>query len=178
MWAWAASQQRALAVAVQTMFSDAIRDGVHPGPNPLRRFAGSRGGGRRPGQLSEDEVYRLAECAVDAWGSYGLEVLAPAILTTAYAHLTRAELFDLRPGDLDGEILRVRRGGHVDEHRLPPELAAELATRTQRGAEWMFETIRGRKLTEGTHYRYWSAIRVAYGRPDMHFHEVRLDHEL
>jgi len=53
LWSWAAAQQRPLAVAIQTMFSDAIRDGAHPGPNPLRRFAGSRGGGRRPGRLSE-----------------------------------------------------------------------------------------------------------------------------
>lgn len=175
---WALTQPTDMQSGVQAMFSDAIRDGAYPGPSPLRGISGARVGGRRPGHLSVDELDRLAECAVEAWGEYGLEVLAPAILTTGYAQLTRSELFNLRPGDLDGTTLHVQRGEHRDAHRLPEELADALAARSEIRAEWMFETITGRKLSEGTHYRYWSAIRIAFGRPDMHFHEVRLDHDL
>jgi integrase len=176
---WATSQQPSIAQVVQTMYSDAIRDGAHPGPNPLGHFFPYRPGRRRPGQLSEDDAHRLAECAVDAWGEYGLETLAPAILTTAYAHLTRAELFNLRPGDISGDVLSVQQGLRTDDHRLPAELSEQLRRRASSGnADWMFEMIRGGKFTEGTFYRYWSVVRVAYGRPDMQFHQVRIDHQL
>jgi hypothetical protein len=124
--------------------------------------------------LTIDELHRLAECAVDAWGQYGLDTLAPAILTTGHAHLTRCELFTLRLDDVQGDDLRVVCGPGFDLCPLPPELAAALRTRPDQGGGWMFPTITGTQLTEGTHHRYWSVIRMAYGRPEMTFHEVRL----
>lgn len=67
---WALGQPRANVLVARTMFTDAINDGLHPGPNPFGNLRLEQPRGRKDLiALSEDELSRLADCALDCLGS-------------------------------------------------------------------------------------------------------------
>ena len=75
------------------MFTDAIDDGVHPGPNPFANLRLEQPRGRKDlVALTEPEVHQLADLALDACGAFGLQFRA-MILFAAYVGLRPGRAF-------------------------------------------------------------------------------------
>jgi hypothetical protein len=69
---WALTQPQSNVRTVRTMFTDAINDGLHPGPNPFSNLRLDQSRGRKDlTALTEPEVASLADCALDCLGSFG-----------------------------------------------------------------------------------------------------------
>lgn len=175
---WALTQTHGVQETTQTMLSDAVRDGIHPGPNPLAGLWWARRYSRRPAaRLTEEALFDLAECAIDVWGQYGREVVAPLIITTASLRLWVSQVCALRRDDVEPERIRIQ-GPFVSTEAA----WVSLDDRTRRaidavpcidGAPWLFTSKRGRRLTPGRVFYYWSAVRAAHGRPDLRFDDLR-----
>jgi hypothetical protein len=66
-----ALQNRENARVVRTLFTDAINDGLHPGPNPFANLRLEQPRGRRDlVVLTEPELYELADLEVAAWTAW------------------------------------------------------------------------------------------------------------
>jgi integrase len=167
-------------------FSDAINDGLHPGPNPFAGLRLEQPRGRKDlDALTEVEVHRLADCAFAVHGSYG-QTFRAMILFAAYVGLRPGELFAFERGDLDGDLVRIRRSldgtGQVklpknNKERiviLPPparEALREMPARAD--VPWVFTSPRGRRFSQGSLTYCWRPVRAAFGRPEMDFYELR-----
>jgi integrase len=184
--AWALSQPQSNVRVARTMFSDAINDGLHPGPNPFAGLRLEQPRGRKDlDALTEVEVHRLADCAFAVHGSYG-QTFRAMILFAAYVGLRPGELFAFERGDLDGDLVRIRRSldgtGQVklpknNKERiviLPPparEALREMPARAD--VPWVFTSPRGRRFSQGSLTYCWRPVRAAFGRPEMDFYELR-----
>jgi integrase len=157
----------------------------------LRDDFGSRrlGSIERPEALSEDEVGRLADCALKVYDEHLGPTIRALILTAGFVGLRPAELAQLDWGDVDlnRALLHVRHaGGGKGERKspkteagrricvLPPPARDALADlERHEGLQAVFLTPRGRRFNKGSFHRYFVAVRAAFGRPDLTPYELR-----
>lgn len=184
--AWSEAHPVSNSRAVRAMFTDAIDDGAHPGPNPFANLRLEQPRGRKDlVALTESEVERLADLALDACGAFGSQFRA-MILFAAYVGLRPAELFALERRDVgrDEVVIRQAVGGDglVKKPKngrervviLPPVSAAAVRDLVVwPDVPWLFVTPRGRRFSKNIHYYYWRPVRALFGRPEMDFYELR-----
>jgi integrase len=184
--AWSLLQPQSNVRVARAMFSDAINDGLHPGPNPFAGLRLEQPRGRKDlDALTEAEVYRLADCAIAVHGSYG-QTFRAMILFAAYVGLRPGELFALERSDLDADLIRIRRSldgtGRIklpknNRERIvvlpPPAREALRHMPTRADLPWVFATARGRRFSQGSLTYCWRPVRAAFGRPQMDFYELR-----
>lgn len=185
--AWAVGHPGAAQVA-RAMLSDAQRDRLIA-ENLLTnlRLPGSRGR-KDIVALREDDVQKLSECAIAAHGPFGVQCLGPMIRLAAFTGVRPGELFALRWQDVSVErgLMVVTRqwnhrtqkytspkNGRPRDIELIPEATKALRDLEHRAStELLFVTKQGKPFNGATHY-YWNPVRVAFGRPDMDFYELR-----
>jgi integrase len=183
---WALGQPQSNVRVVRAMFTDAINDGLHPGPNPFANLRLEQPRGRKDlTALTEPELARLADCVLDCLGSFGPSFRA-MILFAAYVGLRPGELYALERRDvgqdevvirqsLDGTgQIKVPKNGLARTVILPPPAREALLDVPARlDVPWLFVTPRARRFSKGSHLHYWRLVRTAFGRPMMHFYELR-----
>jgi integrase len=183
---WALTQPQSNVRTVRTMFTDAINDGLHPGPNPFSNLRLEQPRGRKDlTALTEPEVARLADCALNCLGSFGPTFRA-MILFAAYVGLRPGELYALERRDVGKDEVVIRqnldgtgqikapKNGLVRTVILPPlarEALVDVPARLD--VPWLFVTPRGSRFSKSSHLHYWRLVRTAFGRPTMHFYELR-----
>lgn len=138
--------------------------------------------------LTEADLEALAVAARQAHGPEYGPVMAAMITFAAWTGVRTGELFALRPEDLVGDTLLVRRSADsrtrtVKPHtknRLQREVVLPAAARVAAdGAprlhdqEWLFVGPRGRQLWASAFSWLWKPVKVAAGRPTMEFYELR-----
>jgi integrase len=172
---------------VRAMFGDAVRDGLAPS-NPFSNLRLGQSRGRRDlVALTEAELHELAQCALQVHGAYGPTFQA-MILFAAYAGIRPGELFALEHDDIDLESLEVFVRKNVDATGqvklpkndrqrkviLPPPARDALLSMPRRvDTPYIFTTTRGRRFSKPALNLYWNPVRAAFGRPKMHFYELR-----
>jgi integrase len=183
---WSEAHPVSNSRAVRAMFSDAIHEGAHPGPNPFARLGLEQPRGRKDlVALTESEVSALADVALETCGAYGSQFRA-MMLFAAYVGLRPAELFALERSDIhrDEVVIRQAVGGDNEVKKpkngreriviLPPaarEALRELVIWPD--VPWLFVTPRGLRFSKNSHYYYWRPVKAAFGRPEMDFYELR-----
>jgi predicted RNase H-like HicB family nuclease len=77
--------------------------------------------------------------------------------------------------NLDGTgQIKVPKNGQVREVILPPPAREALVDVPARlDVPWLFVTPRGSRFSKSSHLHYWRLVRAAFGRPKMHFYELR-----
>lgn len=184
--AWALRVPNNTARVIRSMFTDAINDGLHPGPNPFANLRLEQPRGRKDLiALTEPEVQRLADAALDAHGTFGPSFRA-VVLFAAYVGLRPGELCALERQDVRDDEVVIRQSldgtGAIKSTKngkervviLPP--AARDALRhvpAWADVPWLFTTPRGKQFSKGTLHYYWRPVRTAFGRPTMDFYELR-----
>jgi integrase len=171
---------------VRAMFTDAINDQLHPGPNPFSNLRLEQSRGRKDLiALTADELAELGEKALDVHGEFGATFRA-MIVFAAYVGLRPGELFALERGDVGRDEITIRQNldgtGTIKAPKngrerivvLPPRARTALADVPVRlDAAWQFVTPRGRRFSKSSLYYYWNPVRAAFGRPGMDFYELR-----
>lgn len=184
--AWALRQPQSNVRVVRSLFTDAINDGLHPGPNPFANMRLEQPRGRKDLiALTEPELFELGECALRAHGPYGPAFRA-MIIFAAYVGLRPGELYALERSDVRSDEVVIRQSldgtGHVKRPKngrervviLPPPARVVLGDiPTWVDIPWLFTTPRGRRFSKGTHLYYWRPVRTLFGRPKMDFYELR-----
>jgi integrase len=183
---WARANPSSNARIVRTMFTDAINDGLHPGPNPFGNLRLEQSRGRRDLRaLTEPELHELADRALTCHGDFGPTFRA-VVLFAGYVGLRPGELFALERRDVSADEVHIRqnldgtgqlkapKNGLVRSVVLPPPARDALASVPPRlDLPWLFTTPRGRRLSKGSLHYYWRPVRAAFGRPEMDFYELR-----
>lgn len=152
-------------------------------PAVLLRISTPRRVRNLPVHLNEDELRRLLDAAV-AQRTARCAFRDYAILATfIYAGLRRAELLNLRLGDLDfiGHVLRVNRGKGRKSRVIP--MVEELEQALQDWLEWrpvakhdhVFATIRGNRIYATRLQIIWKGVLKAscITRPGVTLHSLR-----
>lgn len=132
------------ARVARAMFTDAINDGLHAGPNPFSNLRLEQPRGRRDlVALTEAELVRLADCAPQSLGAVGPTFRA-MILFAAYVGLRPGELFALERRDVAQDEVTIRqsldgtgqikapKNGRVGTVILPPPARVDVP--------WLFVT--------------------------------------
>jgi integrase len=183
---WALAQPQSNVRVVRALFSDAINDGLHPGPNPFANLRLEQSRGRKDlVALTEDELQRLGEVALAVHEDYGATFRA-MILFAAYVGLRPGELFALERADIDRDEVAIRRtvdgiggvkapkNGRTRTVTLPPPARDALLSVVPRvDVPLLFLTRRGRQFKKSSLLYYWNPVRAAFGRPGMDFYELR-----
>jgi len=186
--AWAQRNPVSNARVVRAMFTDAINDGLHPGPNPFANLRLEQPRGRKDLiALTEPELYKLADCTLEAHGAFGPPFRA-MILFAAFVGLRPGELFALERTDVDlrSALVTIRQSldatGKLKSPKnyrertviLPPPAAEALRdVPAWTDVPWLFTTPRGLRFSKNSHYYYWRPVRALFGRPNMDFYELR-----
>jgi integrase len=182
--AWALGQPKGNVYVVRAMFGDAVRDGL-AATNPFSNLRLEQSRGRKDlVPLTETELHDLVECALWVHGSYGPTFRA-MILFAAYVGIRPGELFALEHEDIDLERLEVSIRHNLDatgQVKLPkndrqrkvilppPARDALVSMPRDFDASLVFTTKRGRRFSKPALSLCWSPVRVAFGRPTMHFY--------
>lgn len=183
---WALKQPQSNVRTVRTMFTDAINDGLHPGPNPFSNLRQEQSRGRKDLiALTESELVRLADFAPEVLGQFG-SIFRAMIVFVAYVGLRPGELFALERRDVGHDEVVIRQNldgtGQIKAPKnnlsrtvvLPPQARDALAVVPARlDVPWLFVTPRGRRFSKSSYLYYWRPVRVAANRPKMQFHELR-----
>jgi integrase len=175
---------------LRAMFSDARKAGlIEHNPFTGLRLRGT-GGRKDLVVLSEAEVYRLCECALEVWpAEIGLMTRA-LISVAAFVGARPAEIYALRWADLDlrsDEVTVARqysprtRSFELPKNGRPrtivltaPAKAALLELpRPVNGDELILRGARGKPVTGRTQHYYWHPVRCRFGRPSMDLYELR-----
>jgi integrase len=168
------------------MFSDAINDGLHPGPNPFSNLRLEQSRGRKDLiALTEDELNELGGKALEVLDEFGPTFRA-MIVFAAYVGLRPGELCALERCDVGRDEVAIRQNldgtGTIKAPKngrerivvLPPPARQALADVPARlDVPWQFVTPRGRRFAKSSLYYYWNPVRAAFGRPGMDFYELR-----
>jgi integrase len=182
---WALRQPKANVWVVRSMFGDAMRDGLCA-MNPFADLRLAQSRGRKDlVALTEGELHELASCALDVHADYG-STFAAMILFAAYVGLRPAEMFALEHQDISGDQVHVRqsvdatgqlklpKNGRTRKVILPPVARDALRAMPRRvDTQLAFTTKRGKRFSKPALNLYSSPVRAAFGRPTMHFYELR-----
>lgn len=180
--AWAIRQPKGNVSVVRAMLGDAVRDGLVQ-ENVFAGLRIERSRGRRDlVALTEAEVRELADVATAIHGP----TFSAMVVFAAYTGLRPGELFALEHGDIDDDEVHVRRSrdstgelklpksGHTRTVILPPPARDALLAMPRRlDVPWVFTTATGRPFTKSSLHYHWTPVRAAFGRPTMHFYELR-----
>lgn len=170
--------------AARAFLYDAMEAGLMDGRNPLAKLnRGEKKSGRGRADIyiaSEEELYELGDCALEAHGSeYGAVVRAHFIFD-AHTALRPAELRPLpranvrkNPKTGEWEVLVDESRGLDSEANLPKndkdrvvacpppaKLALDAIEHLTRHSPYAFPNRRGGRLTKGTQYNDWNKMRV------------------
>jgi integrase len=184
--AWALAQPQSNVRALRAMFTDAINDGLHTGPNPFANLRLEQSRGRKDlTALTEPELEQLADVALAVHGDFGATFRA-MIIFAGYVGLRPGELFALERRDvfhdevairqnLDGTgSLKLPKNGKARVVTLPPPAREALLSVVPRvDVPWLFVTRNGRRFSKSSLLYYWNPVRAAFGRPGMDFYELR-----
>jgi integrase len=182
---WALRQPKANVFVVRSMFGDALRDGLCT-INPFSDLRLEQSRGRKDiVALTESELQELAGHAREVHGEYGA-TFAAMIIFAGYVGLRPAELFALEHVDVTAGRVHVRqsldatgqlklpKNGRTREVVLPPPARDALRSMPRRvDTPLAFTTKRGKRFTKPALNLYWAPVRAAFGRPRMHFYELR-----
>lgn len=169
--------------AIRTMYADALRDGFVIA-NPFAQLRIPVPEGRKHiDVLTEAEVVKLADTALDVFDQHLAPTIRAMILTAGFVGLRPQELGQLDWGDVDltRNLLHVRHatGGTGERKRpkteagrricvLPPPARNALAAlERHEGKQAVFLTPRARRFNKGSVHRYFAQVRAAFGRPDV-----------
>jgi integrase len=174
--------------AVRAMFNDAIQMECCE-RNPFANLGHPKSRGRRDIEvLKADEVQRLSDCAVEAWGEGLGKELKAMILFAAYTGLRRGECSALEWGDIDFAAKKVTVSKTVsnDKEILLPKndkprkvVLSPIAEQALRDMtphlhrDLVFAPPSGKFFTKSSWHYYWNPIRVKFGKPEYDFHELR-----
>jgi integrase len=184
---WARNTTR----VARTMWADALRDGLCA-HNPFTNLRLETPKGRKDiTALTEEEIGRLAEIALEQHGDYGDEAAA-LILFAAYTGLRPGELAALQWSDLNIPARRMTiaraldgqggvkppKNGKPRKIVLAPQAlrALELVARPLSDGEPVFHTPRGKRLSKGTLAYLWRPVAAAWkakGGRDLDLYELR-----
>lgn len=195
-------EHRHLHSMLSAMFNDALNDGL-VAVNPFARLGLRQSRGRRDIKvLTEEEVARVADCALEVHGTYGPTFRA-LILFAAYTGVRNGEAFALEWRDIDWqkqEVTIARRAyeGEIDLPKsgkprtiiLPPAAAGALRTIPRAPAQRLvFTTKNGLLFGKNRCVEYWGEVwqrfaatlepdreaelTEARGKPRMDFYELR-----
>lgn len=183
---WARTHPQSNVRVVRAMFSDAINDGLHPGPNPFTNLRLEQSRGRKDlVALTEPQLHQLADLALTSHGDFGPTFRA-VILFAGYVGLRPGEMYALERRDIAGDEVHIRQNldgtGQLKLPKnnktrvviLPPparEVLVDVPSRLE--VPWLFTTPRGRRFSKSSLLYYWRSVRTAFGRPDMDFYELR-----
>ena len=181
--AWALREPQSNVRVVRSMFTDAINDGLHPGPNPFANMRLEQPRGRKDLiALTDTELEELAAFALAVHGAFGPAFRA-MILFAGYVGLRPGELYALERSDVGkdevvirqsldgtGQIKRPKNGKERVVILPPPAREALKDVPAWVDVPWLFTTPRGRRFSKGTHLYYWRPVRAAFGRPTMDFY--------
>ncbi len=108
------------------------------------------------------------------------------ILFAAYVGLRPGELYALERRDVGKDEVLIRQNldgtGQIKAPKnglagtviLPPLAREALVDAPARlDVPWLFVTPRGSRFSKSSHLHYWRVVRTAFGRPKMHFYELR-----
>jgi integrase len=173
---------------VRAMFADAVRMGCCE-RNPFANLGHPKSRGRRDIEvLTAAEVQRLADCAVEVWGTGLGHELKAMILFAAYSGLRLGECSALEWTDIDhaAKEVTVNKTVSNDKEIVLPKNSkprtvvlspiAEQALRTmprQLDRSRVFAPPSGKFFTKSTWHYYWHPVRVKFGNPSFTFHELR-----
>jgi integrase len=183
---WAV-QHRSELPALRAMFGDARKLGLVT-TNPFSAL-GLEGPGKRqlrPEWLTAEDVTRLAEVARSTHGEYG-SMMAAMVTFAAYTGVRPGELFAVEFGDLDGTTVHIRRAADSKTRTVTspkngrardivfPRQARDAVAMMPRfhGQTQVFVAPQGGRLWAPHFSWLWSPVRAAFGRPRMHFYELR-----
>lgn len=154
------------AKAVSAMFNDAVDD-MLTDANPFgnRRLPEKRGR-KDIAPLTETEVARLADLAMDAWGAYGL-VVGAWVTFLAWTGARPSEAFAAtweRVDVANGRVTVDRvKGDKNTETIVLPDTAAQALLRIPGPRHGLlFLTPRGASYDKGGWGYYWRPVRVAF----------------
>lgn len=173
---------------LKTIFASAITE-ERIDANPCRIVGAGRA----------KRVHRIRPASVAELGVLSAEMperLRLMVTLASWCALRFGEIVELRRGDIDlsDEVIRIRRAAvrtkgaylitspksdaGIRDVAIPPHLVPAIEThlakhvRKDRDA-LIFETEGGGHLQPSTMYRWWDRARVAAGRKDLRFHDLR-----
>lgn len=163
---WASNQSEVVVRAIRALLNDAQGDGL-VSENPLAKLGRERSRGRADiVALTEEELFLLADSAlVSPLGDYGPEFRAFLIFQGIQGLRPKATGL-IRPSDVHGESLYVRTPGKKVASRtvyLFPEVAEALASMPRKlGAEWLFTSRQGHRLSKTNLTYSWNEVRSVF----------------
>lgn len=173
--------------ALRAMFGDARKLGLIV-TNPFASL-GLEGPGKRnlrPEWLTAHDVDRLVETARKTHGEYGA-IMAAMVTFAAYTGVRPGELYALEFDDLDGTSVHIRRAADSKTRTITspkngmareivfPRPARDAVMNMPRfhGQQLVFVAPQGGQLWAPHFAWLWNPVRAAFGRPRMHFYELR-----
>lgn len=184
--AWALHKGAATVSAVRAMFGDALNDGLIQ-QNPFTKLGLRQSRGRKDiAVLTAEEVFGLADCALDVHGEYGQEFRS-LVVFAAFVGLRPGELYRLERADIDMQTLEVRverelgRTGEITLPKngrkrtviLPPPARDALLAVPSHVDGLVFHSKTGKPLTHNARHYLWNSVRCKFGRPALDFYELR-----
>lgn len=162
---WASKQPESVVRAVRAMMNDARKSQLCES-NPFEKLGLERSHGRAGiVALTEEELVLLADCARAACGTYGPQ-FAAFLTFQGQQGLRPIATAQLRPEDVQGEALYVRRPGkHVESRTvlLFAESVSALASYPRPfDAGFLFSTPTGRKLSKTNLTYWWNKVRTVF----------------
>lgn len=128
--------------------------------------------------------YRALLEGCSTLGGYAAEFRA-MVQFAGWTGVRQGELFALKWSDIVGETIHVRRSRKLDGTIGKPKNGLERAIpflpparvldtfSAAKGSPFVFNSVRGRPLSKGTHGWSWSKIRAAAGLPAVRWHDLR-----
>jgi integrase len=179
------------AKTVSAMYNDAIDDGLAV-ENPFRNRRQAQGRGRQDIEpITEAEVSKLGEIALEHWGDYG-RICKAWIFFSAWVGSRPSETFAVRWEDLDfkrGEatIRRVKGRKQTDVVVFPVAAQQAILDMPRKAQGLVFTTVGGKPINKGASRYYWDPVRktfaaqlderrrdaLLHGRPDLDLYELR-----
>lgn len=177
---WAREWPNSTTRVARALFGDAHRDGL-VAANPFEKQRLEQPKGRKDiDALGEDEIFELADAALDCLGSYGTEFRALIIflgfvgcrpgelacIRRADVDLTRAEVTIRYALDGDGGEKRPKNGKPRVVTLPPPAIEAVRSVPVRVGSPYLFHTARGERLNKGSFSYAFRVVRQRWGKRD------------
>jgi integrase len=183
---WALDHRGRLPV-VRAMFNDALNDGLCT-TNPFAKLNLKQScGAASKSPVNVQELYELADLALDCHGDAYGPTFRALILVTAWTGMREGETFAIRWSDITGDILNGQRQFNSRLGRetppkhnstgpvalLPPAQEALKTVPRRPDDDLVFRSKYGKQFRQTTLHEYWKVVRAAFGRPDLAFHSLR-----